>query len=313
MTERYDLLDVDLKLFDGEGGDGAGGTQAGPADTQQGDGTTTGGEPGKDGSGKSSDAGSGQKVAPETETPEARKARYRALVKGEFKDLFAADTQRIIDTRFKETKGLQESLGAQQPIIDRLMVRYGAKDVAELAKALETDDVTAQAAADRLGETLEQYRQRERQDLERLRTQRENATLREQLEAVKAREYSQRQVEKWAGEAVAMAERFPGFDLPAELENPEFVSCLEHGVPMELAYKQIHMDEIIQAEAKRAADEREQAVLESIRARGARPTENGASAQNGVTTGVDVGKLTREQRAEIARRATRGETITLRQ
>ncbi len=294
MTERYDLLDVDLTLFDGEG-----------------DGTKTGGEPGKDGSGKSSDAGSGQEGAQKAETPEARKARW-AQVKGEFKDLFAADTQRIFDGRFKETKGLQESLGAQQPIIDRLLVRYGAKDVAELAKALETDDVTAQAAADRLGETLEQYRQRQRQDLERLRTQRENATLREQLEAVKAREYSQRQVEKWAGEAVAMAEQYPGFDLAAELENPEFVSSLEHGVPMELAYKLLHMDEIVQTAAQKAADEREQAVLESIRARGARPPENGASAQNGVATGVDVGKLTRQQRAEIARRATRGETITLR-
>ncbi len=311
MTERYDLLDVDLKLFDGEGGDGAGGTQAGPAGTQQGDGTKTGGEPGKDGSGQSSDAGSGQDSAQKTETPEARKARYRELVRGEFKDLFTADTQRIVDQRFKETRGLQESLGAQQPIIDRLLVRYGAKDVAELARALETDDVTAQAAADRLGETLEQYRERERQDLERLRTQRENVTLREQLEAVKAREYSQRQIERWAGEAVAMAEQYPDFDLTAELENPEFVSSLEHGVPMELAYKLLHMDEIVQTAAQKAADEREQAVLESIRARGARPPENGASAQNGVATGTDVSKLTREERAEIARRANRGETITL--
>ncbi len=309
MTERYDLLDVDLKLFDGEGGDGATGGQDTGSDAGS---TTTGGEPGKDGSGKSSDAGSGQEGAQKTESPKERKARYRALMDGEFKDLYTEDTQRIIDRRFKETKGLQESLDAQQPIIDRLLVRYGAKDVAELAKVLETDDVTAQAAADRLGETLEQYRERERQDLERLRTQRENVTLREQLEAVKAREHSQRQIEHWAGEAVAMAEQYPGFDLTAELENPEFMSSLEKGVPMELAYKLLHMDEIVQTAAQKAADEREQAVLESIRARGARPPENGASAQNGVATGTDVSKLTREQRAEIARRANRGETITLR-
>ena len=78
---------------------------------------------------ESSDAGS---VTPR-ETAEARRARYRALVTGEFKDLYTADTQRIIDCR----KVLEEALEAQRAALAPLLERYGAADAAELEAAVE--------------------------------------------------------------------------------------------------------------------------------------------------------------------------------
>jgi hypothetical protein len=67
----------------------------------------------------------------------------------------------------------------------------------------------------------------------------------------------------------------------------------------------IHMDEIMSGVAKKV----ESTVAETIRANGHRPAENGTSSQSGVVYKNDVSALTREDRAEIARRAARGEKI----
>ena len=54
----------------------------------------------------------------------------------------------------------------------------------------------------------------------------------------------------------------------------------------------------------------EKTVTDNIRARGARPQENGAAPKSAVVVKDDVSKLTPADRAEIARRAAMGETIT---
>jgi len=60
---------------------------------------------------------------------------------------------------------------------------------------------------------------------------------------------------------------------------------------------------------KRACAEAEARMLAHIRARGLRPAENGLCAQGGAV-GL-TGHLTREERAEMARRAANGERIVL--
>lgn len=152
-----------------------------------------------------SPAAEGEEKETTPETPEARRARYRALVTGEFKDLYTADTQRIIDCRFKETRGLQETLERQTAALSALLERYGAAGPQELEAAVET--------------------------------------------------YVER----------------------AKLE------------------------------AQRQAEKR---LADHIRSMGARPQENGARAQNAVTAQPDVARLTRDQRAEYAKRAARGEVVT---
>lgn len=200
-----------------------------------------------------------------TDQSETRRERYRALVTGEFKDLYTADTQRIIDRRFKETRALQETLEAQRPVLERLMERYAVGGVADLAAAIEAEE-------------------RERADRDRERQERWN-----------------KEVEETRG-------TYPQFDMEEESSHPLFLAMLEAGAPVKLAYEAMHLDQIM-AQALRAAEKR---LADHIRSGGARPQENGASAQTAVASQKDVGRLTAAERAEFARRAARGETITFR-
>ncbi len=247
------LPELDLTLFDG-----------GAADESAEQPGATGGQAAETVCKTGSDAGS-RSAKVQSGTDKERRARYRALVTGEFKDLFAADTQRIIDHRFKETRTLQETLDAQKPVLDRLMERYGAADIPALRAAIEAEETRAGAEAE------------ERQA-------------------------------RWDREAEETRGTYPQFDFEEASSDPRFTALLEAGVSVRLAYEVLHLDQN-KAEAARAAEKR---LADHIRARGVRPQENGASAQNAVAVRPDVGRLTRQQRSEIAQKAMRGETITFR-
>ena len=77
---------------------------------------------------------------------------------------------------------------------------------------------------------------------------------------------------------------------------------------MKHAYEVIHMDDIKMG----VATATQQAVAADVRANGMRPSENGAAQVNGVVTGkVNPSKMSKADRADMIRRAQRGETITL--
>lgn len=221
-------------------------------------------------------AANGSVTAPED--PKERQARYRALVGGEFKDLYTADVQRIIDQRFKETRSLKETVEAQKPVVERLMERFGIQggDLRALSQALEDD--------------------------ERARSERREAQARqERLDR-----------ERWQREAREAQADYPELQLEREEENPLFLAALRSGASVRQAYEAAHLDAVKERVARQAAQAREWALTEHIRARGARPPENGASAQNGLRSGTDVERMTKEERAEAARRAMHGERITFR-
>ncbi len=98
---------------------------------------------------------------------------------------------------------------------------------------------------------------------------------------------------------------YPGFDLRAELKDRGFFRLVRSGVPVRQAYELSHMEEIKAKAARNAA----QQMAARMRARSARPAENGTSSRSAVTVKSDVSKLTSAERAEIARRVARGETI----
>lgn len=113
---------------------------------------------------------------------------------------------------------------------------------------------------------------------------------------------AQRQLRAWNDQAQQMKARYPDFDLGREAQDRTFRAMLRAGVPLRQAYEVVHMDEL------RAAAER--AVTANIKAKGARPQENGAGAASGFTVKEDVSKLTPKDRAELAKRAAGGEVIT---
>lgn len=329
MNKKWKLLKVHLDLFDGgaAGGEGTGAaggetgeTKAGPADAGRG---KTGekvlfgkqppeitGEAKPEGAGEKlpSDAGRAKdktgEVITTSDTLEERRKRFRDLVNGEFKDLYTEDTQRIIDRRFRETKALEERLGRSQPIIDQLMDRYGIADgdTGKLQRALDEDNALWEKAAEEAGMSVEQYKQ-----IQRLR--RENKELMAEREERRTREAVDRQTQKWVQEARELRQLYPSFDLATEMQSRQFLSMLKSGVPVRTAYEVVHMEEIKAAVEQSAAKAAEKQVVDGIRAKGMRPPENGTAAQSGFTVKDDVSRLTKRDRAEIARRVARGEKI----
>ena len=330
------LLDIRLNLFDGGGaaggagagaaasGDGAPGTQgetqASPASTRRGKSgeyqnvifgkqakpaeAGEGGDP--EGQQRSSDAGSDNKPDASTtsNTLEAKRRAFQDLVNGEYKDIYTEETQRIIDRRFRETRNLEQQVGQYQPVIDMLMQRYqiGDGDMGKLSQAIENDDAYWSEAAEEAGMSVEQYKQFQK-------LQRENRELLRQQRQRQADESVQRQLRQWYGQAEEMRTLYPSFDLGAEVKDPQFLSLLKSGVPVRHAYEVIHMDEIKEAAMRAQAKATEKQVVDGIRAKGARPQENGTAAQSAFTVKDDVSKLSKKDRAEIARRVARGESI----
>lgn len=334
------LPHIGLRLFDG-GSAPAGGSGAGAASPAQGGGGSTGeiqqnapsaagkgtktGETvlyGKQPEQAKADAGErtggqqagssaagksreGEAVTASSTLDERRKA-FMGLVTGggEYKDVFDEQVQRIIDRRFRETKNLEQQVSRNQSVIDLLMQRYGIEDgdTAKLTAAVENDSRYWSEAAEEAGMSVEQYKQ-----LQKLR--RENAALIEEGRRQQSREAADRQLRKWYGEAEEVRRAYPDFDLSAEAQDQRFLSMLRAGVPVRHAYEVIHMEEIKAGAARAAAQQTEKQVVDGIRAKGARPQENGTAAQSGFTIKDDVSKLSKKDRAEIARRAARGERI----
>lgn len=335
MNLTKNMLDIRLDLFDGGAAAGAGtgaaasgdGASSAQGETQAASATTRRGKSGEyknvlfgkqpaaqkaagaegpDGNEQSADAGRKQGVITTSDTLEAKRQAYRDLVNGEYKDIYAEDTQRIINRRFREAKDLEQQMGQYQPLITMLMQRYqiGDGDVKKLSAAIENDDSYWAEAAEEAGMSVDQYKQFQK-------LQRDNEALRREAQRREDGQRAQQQLQKWYTEAEKLKESYPSFDLDAESERPEFLSLLKSGVPVKQAYEVLHMDEIVAGAEAAKAQATEKQIVDSIRAKGARPQENGTAAQSAFVVKDDVSKFTKKDRAEIARRAARGEIITL--
>lgn len=238
-------------------------------------------------------------------TLEARKAEFEKLIGQDYKDLFTERMQGIIDKRFKETKTMESKLQAINPMVDLLCQKYGIKDndIQALSQAIEADDEYWEDAADEAGLTVEQYKYVKKME-------QENAAFkRSQEESMREQQIR----ESWNNileQSDALKETYPGFDLEREFENPHFQSLIQSGVPVQTAYEVIHMDDIKNGIAQHTAQRVEQRVTNNIRNKGSRPSEVGINAASGITIKNDVTKLTKADRAEIARRVSRGEVIS---
>lgn len=244
-------------------------------------------------------------VSTTSDTLEARRKAFRDMVNGEYKDIYTEETQQIINRRFKESKAMETSLNAQKPILDMLMQRYQIADgdMAKLQAAIEEDNSYWQEAAEEQGLTVDQYKAR-------MKLERENAELKAMQQKQAGEQAAQQQFAKWVQEGEAVKGMYPGFDLQAEIQNGQFRDLLRAGISVQQAYELVHMDEIRDATARSAAKTASEQMAANIKNRAARPSENGTSSQSAVIVKNDVSNLTRAERAEIARRAQRGEKIT---
>lgn len=289
----YLIYPVCLRLFDGDGGELGGDTQTG--------GQSAAGDLSEMPLGKTegSDAGSDTSS---TEKPEDKAAKFRELIKGEYKDVYTKEFEKIFDRRFKAAKENEERLNSYTPIFDKLMARYGVEDVSALDAAIDSDTNFWEEAAEKAGMDVNSFRQFTK-------LQRENARFAQAQQQQEAQKRMAAQVQQWAADAEALkASGDYDFDIRSELQNPEVRRLLMAGAGFRAAYEATHMEDIKRSVAAKA----EKKTVDNVRAKGMRPAENGSATSTGISFNPgDPATWTDAQIDEAIRRAKRGETIKL--
>ena len=240
------------------------------------------------------------------ETPtEDRNAKFEALIKGEYKDLYDARVSDTVQKRLKSTKETVERYEALSPTIEALAKKYGVDptDIKALNKAIEDDDSYYEQEALEKGISVEQLKEIRKME-------KENADLKKQMEEQNRKDNANKIYAQWMEQADSTKQVYPSFDLRTEMQNPKFVDLLRSNIDVRTAYEVIHKDDIIAGAMQFTAKKVEQNLTNKIIANGARPSENGNSSQGASVTKSDVSTLTKADRAEIARRVARGEKIS---
>lgn len=231
---------------------------------------------------------------------------WNALKAGRFKDFYTKDTQQLINRRFAQAKQQEAENAAMRSIVETLNEKYGITDDADfskLSKALEADDAIWEEKADEQGMTVDQYKQyrQMKRKAEAFDAARQNDALAQQR---------QETAQRWAQEAQALKQIYPGFDIRNELSDQGFMAALQAGAPMRMIYEGKYHSQLMQQANAQTAARTEKAVTDNIRAKGNRPQENGASSGAGFTYKQDPSKLTMKDFEEIQRRVARGEKIS---
>ncbi len=243
---------------------------------------------------------------PETvETPPDRNAEFEKLIKGDYKEQYDAKVKDTVQRRLKSTKETVDKYTALAPTLEILAKKYGVdvNDIDALNAAIEDDDAYFEEEAMEKGLSVEQLKSIRKME-------KENTDLKRQMREQTARQNADKQYSVWMGQAEETKAVYPSFDLRAEMQNPKFVDLLRSNIDVRTAYEVLHKDEIIPAAMQFTAQKVEQKLTNKILANGARPTENGINSQAASQVKSDVSQLSKEDRAEIARRVARGEKIS---
>lgn len=243
-----------------------------------------------------------------TETQKAERPTFESLIKGEYKADFDARVDGIVKDRLKNAKNAEK---AYEPLMKVLAEKYDVDgtDVSAVLKALEEDEsFYAEEAAER-GMSVKELR-----ELKRI--QRENAELKSVIDNANRRQKEENQAKAiysdWLKQSEALKQKFPNFNLETEMQNPEFVQAMNvRGMTVEKAFMLAHLNEIQPQLMQMTAEKVEQKVVNRIKARNDRPTENGTAAYNAsVIRKTDPSKLDKNDLAEIERRVRAGERIS---
>lgn len=244
-----------------------------------------------------------ENVAPEKVEISREEAWKKA--KADFKDLYSDDVSDIIGKRFKEAQSAEKYKAKLTSAFSPFLAKYGVDNLESLAESMKKDRTLYEEDAALRNMDPEDYMEFINLKAENDSRKAENERLAEEIRAEQQRRAAQAQYDGWIKEADELSKIYPGFDLKAELENPDFVKDLELGRSMKRAYQTAHIDEILKMSKKDAV----KAAQENMKANASRVSEVGAKSSPAVSGKIDVNKLTDEQLDELSRRARRGEVI----
>lgn len=244
---------------------------------------------------------------------ETTEPSFDELISGKYKKDFDNRVQGIIKKRFKDNKQLEARAKEMDPVIELFGRKYG----------INTDNMTDEQRKQIIGKIMEDdsfYEDeaiRRGMDVDTLKTlqktERENVELRRFRDNTVANMENQRKFEQLHREAEELAEIYPGFDLDAEMENPEFERLTwRAGVPLRTAYEVIHHNEILPAAMQYTAQRTAEQISNSIQSGASRPQEGGMSEQSAsLSNGKSPKDWTKEEREAIKNRVRSGERVVL--
>ena len=231
-------------------------------------------------------------------------AEFEKLIKGQFKEQYDARMQDTIQKRLKGTKETVDKYNAVQPVLEILAKKHGvdASDIGALQKAIEADDSYFEEEALERGVSVQQLKEIRKME-------RENASLKAQMQEQQSKENANKLYATWMNQAEEAKKVYPSFDMKAEMNNPKFLELLKSNIDVRTAYEVLHKDDIIRGAMQFTAQTVEKKIANKIAANGSRPSENGMRSQSASLVKSDVSQLSTADRAEIIRRVQRGEKI----
>lgn len=177
-------------------------------------------------------------TAPAEEVVVDRSSEY-SKAKELYKDLYEADVRGHIDRRLKGTK---KELVELQATVDPILKFFNLETIKDL-KDFALSDLAAQIPGGYTPPTFEDTGDEGAQPAEVAVSPADLAT-----------------------QATALTEKFPDFNLEAEL--PALEPLVKRGLSLEQAYKAVKFDEILQKETLKAAETQKRLTIEAIRTRG---------------------------------------------
>lgn len=228
----------------------------------------------------------------------------------ENKDLYDERVQGLIRNRLRDHEQLEKRATEYGELADVLAAKYGVEsaDANAIMKAIEEDRGFYQDAAERAGMTVEQYRENQR-------IMRENAQLRREMQQVHSEQQRHEALTALQQQEAGMKQFYPNFSLDAEAQLPTWGRfrdlMTKNMLPMREAYELIHRDDIIGGAVQYAYTQTQQKVVNDIRTRAARPSENGiGQSAPAAQPRIDPAKLSREERRAINERVMNGERVS---
>ena len=229
----------------------------------------------------------------------------------DYRRAYGEKVQAAVQGRFKKAQAAEERLQRAEHLFEKMGAKYGIKpgedgryDLDALDRASDADESYFQAEATERGIPVSELRRMK--GLER-----DNAELQRRI-ADAEKQNTRRETYRKLLEGEAETKKlFPNFSLDAEMQNPEFQRLvLGAGVPVPIAFRVIHNDEIMPAAMQYAAKRSAADAASTIAAAGSRPRENAAKSSGGAANPLDPASLSPEQRRAIREAVKRGEKIS---
>lgn len=257
-----------------------------------------------------------QQEEPKQADPAQKRRAFGQLMQGEYAAEFEEAMQRAAQLAVQSVqenpavKGLLEALGEAYGIDAGNAENLEALTEAVKSGKVKNDEYYETLAAER-GISVKTARELDKMEGE---LQRANAEKQRAEQMRLAAEHQQRAAAvraQWEAEAAHLKEKYPAFELDEVLNNPSVADMIRRGIGLEAAYRAAYFDQLMTESTARTAKQVEQGVAARIQQRAQRPAENGAHPGAAAETKVDVAHMTAKQRAELAKRARRGERIVL--